>query len=433
MKLDFDALIQRIRDLEAEQALLGCLLVRPELIQDVTVAEDAFASPAHQLVYRALHALGVRADPVTVMAQLRDWGKAQDLSPTLLVNAIAMPASVENWRYYEARIRTLWQWRRFAECWWHIAGGIGDGDRSPDEYAEYARAQLRRLELATTDATFSDELRTVLEQYGDPQQALRTIPFGLPRIDDAIAGQQPGELIVLAAAPGMGKSTLATHLCEQAAKVGPCLLASNEMRRRDYTIRMLVRRTMIPQRRFRGQRLDDRDYEELVTAAGELATWPITLSENCRTIDQFRTAMARVRADHGTLVWAALDWIQMLKHDARLRRTEQLDMAMAELKELAIEYAIPIVVVAQLAKAEWNQEATLASLRDSGMIGAAADIAIFIESFPPREAPHHRDYLARRLVMHKARQGGTDEATQDVWFDGAHARFYPMTPAEASV
>jgi replicative DNA helicase len=420
---------------EAEAALLGALLIRPSYIEEARgiVTEASFAIERNRIVWRALDALGPDADYVTVAAKVAEWGKSEDVSATFVVSLQNDSYVAEAWRNHAEVLEQLAGWRHLDRVFARALAGLG-GEDGPNVYAERVRESLRGVPSALNGdgARIYTDVGTVVDWIGLHRNTAdrRGIGFGLPVLDDALGGMQPGQVVVIAGPTGYGKSILIGNLAEQAAAHGCAVLCTNEMLGVDYATRLLAKRARIGQHHFLHGHLTDQEWARLSHHMGEVADLPIYRMEAAFSVDRLQLAIARARADVGPVVWAAFDWIQAIEVSGdRQNRTRELDIAMRQLKRIAVEEKIPVVVAAQFHKLADGIDATLNAIRDSSMIAQLSDNTLFIEPWPTRtlgRAPHHVGKIARVIRILKARMGKPD--AQPVWFDGAHALFEPMDP-----
>lgn len=414
---------------EAEGALLGAFLLSPELVAEARglVHEGLFYREKNRVVWRAIEELGDNADIITIGHKIDQWGKGEDIDQAYLVTLASDSPVAEAWRHYADILQNLSGWRALQRTLQRALQGLG-GDEPPDLAVERIREQLREsVEHRQDGGTIGSDVTAVLDRLDAYKEAAGVpgIPYGFPQLDEALGGQHPGQVVVIAGASGSGKSTLVVNLAERAASRGVAVIATNEMLGVDYAARLLSRRSHVNQDKFLTAKLTDAEWAAIGAAAGYVGDLPIYRLEAAFSADRLGLAVARARADTGKpVVWAAFDWIQAI--DSGPHETQEIDRAMRAFKRVALEERIPVLVAAQFKKKDNGADLELEDVRGSKMITDMADNALFIQ--PWRDGPKKRGALAKIIRIHKARMGSSGE--QPVWFDGAHAEFSPILPED---
>ena len=264
------------------------------------------------------------------------------------------------------------------------------------------------------------------------------IPSGFYDLDEVLGGFNPGEMTVIAARPAMGKTAFvlnlmdhaSTHVADSLGYAPSVLFFSLEMGRASIVQRMLVARAQVEAHRLRSGRLHDREYADLVEAAGVLKGARLFIDDTPGlSIMALRSRARRLKAEHG-LDMIVIDYLQLLSAKAESRQQE-ISMISRSLKELARELEIPLITLAQLSRSVESREEKrpqLSDLRESGSIEQDADVVAMLYRpeyyFPIDE---NKGKAEVRIVKH--RNGAT--GTVELQFQGAMLRFSNREPSMA--
>ena len=263
-----------------------------------------------------------------------------------------------------------------------------------------------------------------LDELQKTSGKLRGVPTGYRDLDNKLAGLQDSNLIILAARPGMGKTSFALNLAMHAAvNVGlPVGIFSLEMSQEELVDRLLVSQADIDAWRLKTGKLDEKDYDRLSHAMGVLAEAPIFIDDTPGiSLGEIRTKSRRLQAEHG-LKFIIVDYLQLIKGRGQENRVQEVSEISQGLKNLARELKVPVLSLSQLNRSVENRTGSkkpmLADLRESGAIEQDADVVMFIYC----EDPENRE--AVKLDIQKHRNGSTGEI--DLVFRGDRMRFYGM-------
>lgn len=430
-------------DARAEASVLGCCLLDNSIITHVqtrlTMAD--FYNDKNQAIYGTilvLHEEHRPVDLVTLTGTIEAAGKLSDIGgASAIANLINAPATSANWETYVGIVKDRSTARTLIESARRIAMDAYDTAIPIEETASKALQSMHTVARSTVPVGkrvhhISHSIGQVFAEVEEVSKigGIPGIPTGFRKIDEASGGMHAGELWILIAPPGHGKSAMLGQFAEQAARRGPSLVCSNEMRAISYTSRTLSRVANVSAMSMRLGRVDDSDWTKLSHAAGEVAKWPLYIADDCFDLTNVLSAAQTVRDQTGQLQWISVDWLQLLHKNIQGRsegRTREVDQIIAELKQLAIEMNIPVVLVSQYA-AEGLREGKsgLSYGRDSAMIVYAADFGLAIEpwnekQYGVRPEPITESGSPAILKLNKARHGRLD--FQPVWFDAEHIRF----------
>lgn len=421
------------QNLEAEESVLGAMMLSPGAILAVSETLDAshFYRESHARIYRAAVGLDARNEPVdaiTLIDELTERGELEAVGGRARINELArlVPASA-NARHYAEIVRDTAALRGFIR----VGGDIARlGWERPGPLPEL-QEQAERLVFDLTDTHTAGDLEHVKESLAHTRQLLHDhadkdvtgTPTGLRDLDALTSGLQPGNLVVLAGRPSMGKSALALTICNRVADEGiPAAMFSLEMSKVELSQRLLSLETGIPLQRIRRADLDKFQWETADRGFARLATVPLFLDDSgdLRLAD-VRSRSRRLRARHHDLGVLVVDYLQLMAGDADNRVQEVTEISRG-LKTLARDLNVPVLALSQLSRnLEYRNDKRpiLSDLRESGSIEQDADVVIFVyrDSVYNREA----DQSKAELIVAKHRNGPI--AAVNVHWDKTRARF----------
>lgn len=413
------------QNLDAERALLGACMIRPDVIDGVTdtVNPDDFYRPAHGQIMAAILAVahaGTAVDALTVAEELTRQGELiRGGGAPYLHTLISEVPTATNAGWYAERVLEASIRRRLLAAGQRVAqlsGVPGDAD----EVVERARAALDEVAERARGGVEADDIESLgveaLLRYADdaPTDALAT-PW--PDIDGCLnGGLRPGTLTIIGARPGIGKSVMAGNLVTYAAQGGiGALFVSLEMPRNEVTDRILSALARVEYRKLVARRLTDDDHNRVQNAVDKLGDLPLlVLDPPYMTMTRIRSvarSVARSRTGLGLLV---VDYLQLIHpSDHRAPRQEQVAAFSRGLKLMAKELGVPVVALAQLNRnpeGRTDKRPTMADLRESGGIEADADHIMLLHR---PDAYDHADPRSGELdvILAKNRSGGTATVT----------------------
>ena len=430
-------------DEAAEQSVLGGMLLSREAIGDVIASplrpQDHYR-PAHETIHQAILKLfgdGEPVDPITVAAELTRTGDLARVGGAsylhTLVNAVPTAANAEYYAdiVHEAAVR-----RRL-----HAAGGkiqamawSGEG-----ELAAVADAAQAEIYAATDLSTAADPATpgqgslgaTIdeLERIQKRDAGLTGVSTGFIDLDALTQGLQPGQFIVIAARPAMGKSTLALDFARACSiRDGlPSVFFSLEMSISEINMRMLSAEAVVGLHRMRGGHLSEDDWNAIKAKQPRIAAAPLFLDDSADlTMLQIRSKCRRLQQRHG-LSLVIVDYLQLME-SGRRAESRQVEVAQISrgLKKLAKELQVPVVALSQLnrgSEQRADKKPMVSDLRESGSIEQDADVVILLHREDAYEPESPRAGEAD-LIVAKHRNGPTAQIT--VAFQGHYSRFVDM-------
>ncbi len=434
------------QDIPAEQSVLGGMLLSKDAIADVieVLRGTDFYRPAHQLVFEAVldtYGRGDPADPVTIAAELTrrgEIGKAGG-APYLHTLISSVPTAA-NAGYYAAIVRERAILRRLVEAGTRIvqlgygaAGGGGDVDDVVDraQAAVYDVTERRTSEDYLPLEQLLQPALDEIESIGSRGAGLVGVPTGFKDLDDITNGLHPGQLIIVAARPAVGKSTLGLDFARSASIKHDLtsVIFSLEMSRNEIVLRLLSAEGRIPLHHMRTGRMSDDDWARLARRMGEIAEKPLFIDDSPNlTMMEIRAKARRLKQRHDLRI-VVVDYLQLMQSSRRVEsRQQEVSEISRQLKLLAKELEIPVVAISQLNRGpeqRTDKKPQLADLRESGSLEQDADAVILLyrEDLFERESPRAGE---ADLILAKHRNGPTGTVT--VAFQGHYSRFVDMSP-----
>ena len=429
------------QDLEAEQSVLGGMLLSKDAIADVVevVRGSDFYKPAHETIYDAvldLYGRGEPADAVTVAAELTKRSEMGRIggAPYLHTLISSVPTAA-NAGYYARIVAERAIMRRLVEAGTRITQ-MGYADTGEvDEVVDRAQAEI----YAVTERRTSEDyvpLSEIMEGTLDEIEAIGSrggsmvgVPTGFTDLDSLTNGLHPGQLIVVAARPGLGKSTVALDFARSASiRHGlTSVIFSLEMTRNEITMRLLSAEARVGLHHMRTGSLSDDDWTKLARKMSEVASAPLFIDDSPNmTMMEIRAKCRRLKQRHD-LKLVVVDYLQLMSSGKRVesRQQEVAEFSRA-LKLLAKELELPVVALSQLNRGpeqRTDKKPMLSDLRESGSIEQDSDLVMLLhrEDAYERESPRAGE---ADFIIAKHRNGPT--ATVTVAFQGHYSRFVDM-------
>jgi replicative DNA helicase len=443
--------------IEAEQSVLGAMLLSDRTHYAFVIEEDLkpedFYRERHREVYDSMLALftaGESIDVLTVTEHLRSRGRLDAAGGQAEIDALtaAVPA-VGNLRQYAQIVRDRALLRRLLAASYEIQASVHGHEAPPREIVE--RAERAVLEVAHDDR--QKDFRRVGEVLGAEirkwqelsaeGRSLTGTPSGFTDLDAITGGFQPGNLIIIAARPSMGKSSLVTNIAENVAlsheRPRPVALFSLEMSEAELAQRFVASQASIKGDDLRKGRLrDETKWKRVLRTAAEYDAAPLYVddSSDVGLLDiraKSRRLHQQAQADYGGLGLIIVDYLQLMRADSRIEsRVQQVGEMSRGLKILARELNVPVIALSQLSRAVEQRSTTdkrpqLSDLRESGSIEQDADLVMFIyrdEYYFPEttEKPGEAD-----LIIAKHRNGGLGDIP--LTFQNEYPRFLGLQRA----
>ncbi|MBI4091430.1 replicative DNA helicase [candidate division WWE3 bacterium] len=427
------------QNLEAENSVLGSLLIDKDAI--VRIAD--FLKPGHfykqsnSIIYSAILALYEKREPadlVTVPDELKRSKTLKDIGGVSylaeLVNSVPTAANIE----YYAHIIKDHAVRRNLISAASLIGQLGFKEdlavNSLLDQAEQTLYEVSQDHLKQYFVPIKDTLESAFEKLDEIHKkkgSLRGVPTGFKPVDEKLSGLQDGNLIIIAARPSIGKSSLLGNFAQFAAvryKI-PVGIFSLEMSREQVVDRMISAQGDIDSWRITTGNMEEEDFEKYSIAAGELAEAPIFIDDTPGiNVMEMRTKARRLQMEH-KIKLIIVDYLQLVHGRNLENRVQEVSEISQALKNLARELKIPVVAASQLSRAieqrGGDKRPQLSDLRESGSIEQDADVVMFLYR------PDDEDRENVKLMISKHRNGPTGEV--DLYFKGDRTRFYEADTA----
>lgn len=383
------------QDVIAEQSVLGGMLLSKDAISDVVeiLRERDFYRPAHELIYDAiidLYGRGEPADPVTVSAELTKRGDlVRAGGAPYLHTLISSVPTAANAGYYAKIIRERAIMRRLVEAGTKIVqlGYTDEGE--VDDAVDQAQAEV----FAVTERRESDDYvqlsQLMPEAYDEIEKIAagvtgQGVKTGFKDLDALTNGFHPGNMIVLAARPAVGKSTLGLDIARYASihKRETSVIFSLEMSRSEITMRMLSAEARVPLNNIRSGRLNEEEWARMARRMGEISDAPMFIDDSPNlSLMEIRAKSRRLKQRHD-LKLIVIDYLQLMTSGKRVEnRQQEVSEFSRQLKLLAKELNVPVVAISQLNRSpeqRSDKKPMLSDLRESGSIEQDADLVILL-------------------------------------------------------
>lgn len=443
------------QNIEAEESVLGAMLVaEPALtrvIDEVKLNAADFYLDRHRAIFEAAHDLYAASKPVdelSVAEALTQRNMIETAGGKHYVSELAakVPAA-GNAKHYAEIVQQNSLLRRLLGAGQEIQGWVNERAGEPRELSERAEKLLfdvAHKEQASDFKLLSEILHDEvdrLEKLSTGESELTGTPAGFRDVDAITGGFQPGNLVIVAARPAMGKSALVANIAENVAvkRNLPVAFFSLEMSEVELAQRFIACRARISGDKLRKGQVSQRDWPKVVRACNELEQAPLWFDDSSDLgVLDLRAKARRLHAqeqDRGGLGLIILDYIQLMRtDDPRANRVEQVGQISRGLKILARELEVPVVAISQLSRAPEQRtppKPQLSDLRESGQIEQDADVVAFLyrEDYyrDPDEEP---DGLAD-LIIAKHRNGPI--GTRKLVFLDRYPKFADHTAQEAPI
>ncbi|KUP98182.1 replicative DNA helicase [Thermobifida cellulosilytica] len=430
-------------DIMAEQCVLGGMLLSKEAITQVVeiVRSSDFYRPAHQIIYDTIIDLFSRGEPVDAVSVNAELIKRGEISrvggaPYLHTLTVTVPTAA-NAGYYARIVADRAVLRRLVEAGTRIAQIGYSGDGEIDDLVDRAQAEIFRVaeNRSTEDyLPLSDIMPGALDELeaiASHDNTLTGVPTGFTDFDNLSNGLHPGQMIIIAARPAVGKSTLALDFARAAAIKHQLttVFFSLEMGRNEIVMRLLSAEARVPLHTMRSGMMTDDDWARLARRMGEVAGAPLFIDDSPNlSMMEIRAKCRRLKQQHD-LKLVIVDYLQLMSSNGRAEsRQQEVSEMSRSLKLLAKELEVPVVALSQLNRGpeqRTDKKPQISDLRESGSIEQDADMVILLyrEDVHEKESPRAGE---ADLIVAKHRNGPT--ATVTVAFQGHYSRFVDMAP-----
>ena len=409
--------------LEAEQSLLGSILIDPMCMDEIAplISAEDFYVPEHTEIFRAMQSMYLKSkniDVVTLIDELVKSGTYDESGGReyLRLVAEAVPTAA-NAKDYADIVRDKAVLRQLIEAGDDITEAAYAGDDSAENLVEFAESKIFRIAEGRENKNFVHIRDALIQVYDrltklsqDPE-ALRGTPTGYTALDNVIVGMQEADLVLIGARPGMGKTSFAMNIATEAAirtKKTVCVF-SLEMSAEQLANRMLSSEAQIDSYKMRSGTLSVEDWNAIAYASSRLSETEILIDDTPGvTVTAMKSKLRRVK----NLGLVVVDYLQLMQGDRHNdNRVQEVGDISRGLKLLAKELAIPVICCAQLSRGPENRpdkRPMLSDLRDSGAIEQDADIVMFLyrDEYYKDETT---DQSVAEVIVAKNRHGSLDK------------------------
>jgi replicative DNA helicase len=433
------------QNLEAEESVLGAMMLSPGAIGAVSEVLDAsdFYRESHAVIYRAalaLYAKGEPVDAITLVDELEERGELEAAGGRVRIHELAalVPASA-NAGHYARIVREMATLRgliraggEIAHLGWERPGETTDlVDRAEQVVFDLSQARVSS-EFSHIEELLKDSFERITALYEAGADVTGT-PSGFRDLDRLTSGFQPGNLIIVAARPSMGKSGLGLCMAANLAVRAevPVAMFTLEMSKAEVTQRLMCSEAKVESQRLRTGKLGADDWPRLTAACDRLAKAPIYVDDQGSiTMMEIRSKARRLKSRESSLGLIIVDYLQLMTSGSNVEsRVQEVSQISRSLKVLARDLDVPILAMSQLSRAveqRHDKRPILSDLRESGSIEQDADLVMFIYRDEYYNDESDQQGIAE-VHLAKHRNGPTD--TVKLSFLKRYAKFADLAPA----
>lgn len=411
--------------LDAEKSVLGAILIHNDAFNHAAEVLDSqdFFRDAHRRIFDRMVVLSERGDAIDFITLKEELARAGDLDEVggpsyiaALADGVPRSANVE---YYARIVKEKSTLRSLIHSANKILSEAYEGEQEPDTLLDEAERSIFSIAEGRIREGFvplRDLVQSsfaTIEKLQQSKGAITGVPSGFPDLDEMTTGFHPGDLVVVAARPSMGKTSLVLNMAQHVGTHTSMTVGffSLEMSKEQLFMRMLTSEARIDAHRFRSGFLSEKDYGNLSHALGTLAEARVFIDDTASIgVLEMRAKCRRLKAEHG-LDMIIIDYLQLMQGRGRFEsRQQEVSAISRSLKGLAKELSCPILALSQLSRApegRTDHRPQLSDLRESGAIEQDADLVFFIyrpEVYDKEEANPENQGIAE-IIIGKQRNG----------------------------
>jgi replicative DNA helicase len=426
------------QDIAAEQSALGAMLLSKDAIADVVAVlrSEDFYRPQHETVFNAItdiYSRGEPVDSVTVKAELERRGELGRIGGHgYLATLMAGVPTAANAGYYAQIVRDRAVLRRLVDAGTRITqlGYTSDG-QEVDELVNSAQAEVYAVTERGAAEDYRhigdivDEVTDEIDRLAAARHHVTGIPTGLKGLDNILGGLHPGQMVIVAARPGKGKSTLGLDFARSAAikHQQTTVVFSLEMSHQEITHRLLSAESGVFLSNIRSGRMRDEDWPRMVSRIGPIKEAPLFIDDSPNmALMEIRAKCRRLKQRHD-LKLIVIDYLQLMSSGKRVEsRQQEVSEFSRALKLLAKELEVPVVAISQLNRGpeqRADKRPEISDLRESGSLEQDADVVLLINQ--ANDAQDNPDRGTAELIVAKHRNGPTGSVR--VAFQGHLSQF----------
>lgn len=427
------------RNEEAERAVLGAMMLEREAIAEVTgiLREDDFYFSANRKIFDTIVELDSKNEPVdriTLATALTRKGLIDEVGGADYLHRLDSDViTTANVEYYARDVRDKAMLRRLVNAGIRISQmGMSQAGSDTEEIINAAQAEM----FSVTQHGISEDYRPIneivdatleeLDKIASNDGSLLGLPTGFRDLDELTNGFQAGQMIIVAARPAMGKSTLALDICRNATLRNSynAIIFSLEMSQQEISMRLLSAESGVQMRKMQHGQMSDTDWSKVAAAASKCYEAGLYIDDSANlTMMEIRSKCRRLK-QQGHLDLIVIDYLQLLTSGKRVEsRQQEVSEFSRALKLLAKELEVPLIAVAQLNRgpeARTDHKPMLADLRESGSLEQDADLVLLLHR-PEFYNPEDERKGEADIIVAKHRNGRV--GTLPVAFQGDRSRF----------
>ena len=398
MKHHIDTALDRLppQNIEAEQSVLGAILLENEALASAieVISPEDFYKDSHKTIFRAMLELYKKSEPIDLITLTEQLSKDERLEgvggASYLSSIVNLVPTSANVRYHSKIVKEKAVLRGLIRTTTDIISMCYDEGMEVAELLDRAETKIFSISEKMVKSSFvhvehiiKDTIELVDKLY-NKKEFITGLPTGFTDLDTLTTGFQAGDLVVVGARPGMGKTAFCLNI---ATYVGlevrvPVALFSLEMSKELIVLRMICSEAEVDSKNVRSGYHTKEDYRKLVNAAGRLAETPIFIDDAFNNVLEIRAKARRLKAEHG-LGLIIIDYLQLMSGEGSFSAREQVISEISRsLKALAKDLSVPIIVISQLNRSceqrGDDKHPIIADLRESGAIEQDADTILFL-------------------------------------------------------
>ena len=463
VKSNFEQLPNNI---EAEQAVLGSILVSNEVFDDISpiiIKSENFFDPMHQKIFNAIEKLifsGMLANPITLKNYFEN--EKDDLNiPEYLIKITKFSSSSRQTIEYSKLIYDLFVKRELIKISENLSFSAKSNDLGKDGKSLIEDTEITLFNLAekgnfnSSLVKFDEAMKQTIEMASNAyknEEGIVGVPTGLTELDNRLGGLHKSDLVIIAGRPSMGKTALATNIAFNAAKKiqednkESCVaFFSLEMSSEQLSTRIIAEQSRIKSNDIRRGKISEEQFDKFIETSKNISELPLYIDETpAISIAALSNRARRIKRLFG-LDLIVIDYIQLMRANlAREGRVQEISEITQGLKALAKELSVPVLALSQLSRAveqRDDKQPQLADLRESGSIEQDADVVMFVyrEAYylerkqPKLGSIEHAEWQSKMndvngladIILGKQRHGPT--GTVKVEFEGIYTKFKDLT------
>lgn len=436
------------QNIPSEQAVLGSIMLRKDAIHEVEdiITPDSFYVEKHKIIFKAMLDLSVKNEPIDMLSLSTKLEEQKVLdriggNSYLAEIANAVPSST-NVKHYAEIVQKKYVLRSLIEAADYVSElGFEEGDDHMDDILDMAEKRIFSVISSPKNQKFVNlkdalpEAWERLEKLHEHKGTLRGLPTGFKDLDNTLSGLQKSDLIILAARPSIGKTTLALDIARMSSinHDKSVLIFSLEMSSQQLVDRMLSAQSRVNAWNLRtGHLSSDRDFSQLRDSLDKLAKAKIYIDDQPgNSIVRMKALSRRIKAEKG-LDLIVVDYLQLMttskNYDSMVNQVTEISRS---LKSLAKELDVPVLALSQLSRAVESRggKPRLSDLRDSGSIEQDADVVMFIHREDWGKDQSEKTNIAE-ILIEKHRNGPTGKV--DLYFDEKTTTFLNLEKSNLS-